>query len=702
MKFFEDKRVEELSVGQMLWLMAFAYLFGIALRLIWAHWAAGHPEFFWNGEIMINTNDGYFFASGVQKELFGTLQHNPRVPDIFYTATVFFTYLAAKLLPFSLDTVILYMPAVISSLVVVPIILIGRLYHSTLMGFFAALLGAIAWSYYNRTMVGYYDTDMFSAMAPMFILYFLIGAIEKEDYLHLLLAAAMIVLYPFLYDMGLSIVYAMGLMFMLYMVVFHRKERFTYQAAAIVALALMPFYWPLKVAAVAIAAIVFKRDLLGPLHEKLVAAVAVLLFLWLGDVFPLIWHKIASYAVRGTESGGLHFFQVNATVREAGKIPFELMAKRISGSVPGLFAALLGYLLLVFRHRSFILALPLIGIGVFSLWGGLRFTVYAVPVAALSLVYLVFVATSFMQNSRLRLFAIGALTFLALWPNIIHIQSYKVPTVFNADEVRVLDRLKKMGDDRDYVVTWWDYGYPIWYYADKNTLIDGGKHDHDNFIVSEILATSSQLEAARLSRIAVETYVSSGYKVVADTLFAQKGSTPIDPERYLRQLAEEESVKLPAKSREIYLYLPYRMTDIFPTVTLFSNLDLKTGRQHRRPIFYKITNFRDTPDELILGGGVKLDKRRGVLHLGRQEMPLHRFATTVIDNRGKTHANVQTVHADADLSLIFMKSYGSFLLLDEKMFNSLFVQLFVLGRYDPELFELVEDSPWAKVYRIRL
>ena len=692
---------EDLSTKQMLGLMLLAYLFSIAMRMIWVQWAGAHPEFFWNGQIMINTNDGYFFASGVQKELFGTLQHNPRVPDIFYTATVFVTYLAAKFLPFSLDTVILYMPTVISGLVVVPIILIGRLYHSTLMGFFAALLGAIAWSYYNRTMTGYYDTDMFSAMAPMFILYFLIGAIEKEDYAHLLLAALTIVLYPFLYDMGLSIIYAMGLMYMLYMVVFHPRDRFTYRSIAIIALALMPFYWPAKIAAIALAYLLFRQERLEGMHEKIFAAVAVLLFLWLGDVFPLIWHKIASYAVRGTETQGLHFFQVNATVREAGKIPFELMAKRISGSVPGLFAAVIGYILLVVRHRSFILALPLIGIGIFSLWGGLRFTVYAVPVAAISLVYLIFVVTSFMQNERLRYLATGILTLLALWPNIAHIQNYKVPTVFNAEEVKVLDGLKRKGSDKDYVVAWWDYGYPIWYYADKNTLIDGGKHDHDNFIVSEILTTDSQLEAARLSRIAVETYVSSGYKVVADTLF-ENGKHPVDPNDYLQRLSEMTPVKMPEKTREVFLYLPYRMIDIFPTVAVFSNLDLKTGERYERNFFYKINNFKDSPDELILGGGIKLDKRTAILHLGNRKTQLRRFVVTTLDEKGRNHTNVQNVNPEAKISLIFMKSYNAFLLLDEKMYNSLYIQLFVLGNYNDDLFELVESSPWAKVYRLKL
>ena len=82
------------------------------------------------------------------------------------------------------------------------------------------------------------------------------------------------------------------------------------------------------------------------------------------------------------------------------------------------------------------------------------------------------------------------------------------------DEVLVIiaDVLRKSLRSTDYCrITSYNVCYTkllrLWYYANKNTLIDGGKHNQDNFIVSEILTTSSQLEAARLGRIAVETYV---------------------------------------------------------------------------------------------------------------------------------------------------------------------------------------------------
>ena len=144
---------ETTNTKSILLFISIAYLFSFLIRLIWVYQFQGNPQFMWNDQLMINTNDGYFFASGAQKWLEGTLQHNPRTPELFMTAAVTFSAFIAKFTPLSLDTAVLYMPAIISSLVVIPIILIGRLFGMTRVGFFAALLGSIAWSYYNIELV---------------------------------------------------------------------------------------------------------------------------------------------------------------------------------------------------------------------------------------------------------------------------------------------------------------------------------------------------------------------------------------------------------------------------------------------------------------------------------------------------------------------------------------------------------------------
>ncbi len=688
--------------GYLLTLLAVAYLFSIGIRFIWIDWASGIPQFFWNGQLMINTNDGYYFASGAQKELFGTLQHNPRVPDIWYTATITLSYLAAKFLPFSLDTIILYMPAVISSFVVIPVILIFRLYNMTIVGFFAALLASITWSYYNRTMAGYYDTDMFSAMAPMFIVYFLMAANHRKSIEFALVGALSLVLYPYLYDQGRAMIFVISVLYIGYVWLMHRKESFAYPSIAIVAAAMLPLLWPLKLLAVILVYAAVKSGKIEPKKIEYLAWGLTIVYLATGDGVNFIYSKVMRYIERENASQGLHFYNVVQTVREAGHIPFDLLAKRIAGSVPGFFIAVAGYILLLMRYRAFVVTLPLMGLGLFAWWGGLRFTVYAVPVAAMGAVYLFYAAALYLKSEKIRYAVVAVGTAALLYPNIKHVLDYKVPTVFNSFEVEVLDKLKGVGSDKDYVIAWWDYGYPIWYYANKNTLIDGGKHSHDNFLVSEILTTTSQLEAARLSRIAVETYVSSGYKTIADTIFKNGKPDQIDPNEYLETLRSSEVVELPKKSRDIYLYLPWRMTSIFPTVGVFSNLNLLTGEKISNPLYMVTSVKRNEKDFLVFANGVQLDKRKGMLMLGKQSVPIRSFITVGHDKSGKLEIVPQHMYPESKITIVFAKDYNRFFILGEKMLNSLYVQMFLFEKYDPELFEPVVMSPWSKVYRVKL
>jgi len=702
---------EHVSTKQMIGLMILAYVFSFLIRMIWVWQFKDNPDFYWNGQLMINTNDGYFFASGAQKELFGLHADNPRVFGMWDYGVIFFTTLFAKVTPFSLETIILYMPAVISSLVVVPIILTARLYGKVWWGFFAALLGSIAWSYYNRTMTGYYDTDMFSAMAPMFILYFLIKSTIDFNLRSALYAAIAIIIYPFLYDQGQAIVYAMGMIYGAYMVWYHRHEKTTYASLLLVFLALLPLKklgfdipWNFGIELLIIGTTYWwlKRNTEKIQERTLLIAsgVVFLLFLLMGNVFGLIWNKIASYVITGTSSEGLHFYAVNQTVREAGHIPFSTFANRISGSQIGVVLSLIGYIVLVIKHRAFILALPLVGIGVFALWGGLRFTVYAVPIAAMSAVYLFYVIGDFLKDKRAKYAFVMLATTAMIYPNITHIIAYKVPTVLNKAEVEDLVKLDQMAKDKDYTLAWWDYGYPIWYYSDTNTLIDGGKHNNDNFIISKIMQATSPELAVNLSRLAVETYVDSNYTVVADTLFKNGTKDQIDPDSLLEEL-EDSHYQLPQKTRDIYLYLPYRMLNIFPTVAVFGNLDLMTGKAERKIMFYPTRATNNQNGILQFSNGIIFDTKKGKLLFGKQQMSVKYFIVTQLTKNGKVQVQAQPYDEEGHTVVVYMKSYGQFVVMDSETFKSTYVQMFMLGNYDKNLFELVVSSPYSRIYKLK-
>ena len=298
---------------QVLLFVIIAYIFSFAIRMIWVYQFQDNPSFHWNGQLMINTNDGYYFATGAQKTLFGMHLDNPRIPSVWSFGTVALTVLLTKITPFSLEAIILYMPAIISSLVVIPIILISRLYNMTLWGFFAALLGSIAWSYYNRTMIGYYDTDMFSAMTPMFILYFLMKSTIDFNLKSALYAALAIAAYPFFYGQGASIVNAMGILYAVYLIFYHRTEDTAYHPIILVFLALLPFpfiepySYIVKIFTLIVVYFILQKISIEQKKLLLLIGILFLLFMYFGNVFGLILTKILYFTSSGTSDAGLHF-----------------------------------------------------------------------------------------------------------------------------------------------------------------------------------------------------------------------------------------------------------------------------------------------------------------------------------------------------------------------------------------------------------
>jgi dolichyl-diphosphooligosaccharide--protein glycosyltransferase/undecaprenyl-diphosphooligosaccharide--protein glycosyltransferase len=427
---------------------------------------------------------------------------------------------------------------------------------------------------------------------------------------------------------------------------------------------------------------------------------AIVIFLFFGNVFGLILGKVSGYLDRGVETSGLHFYQVIQTVREAGKISWETVANRIIGHPVLLGLSLIGYILLTIKHKPFIIALPLIGVGVFAHWAGLRFTVYAVPVAAFSVIYLLYILQGYIKNKKMPYLLFATFSLLTLVPNIQHIINYKVPTVLNKTEVQDLEALKKLATPKDYMLAWWDYGYPIWYYSDTSTLIDGAKHHNDNFIISKIMQTSSPELAANLSRLAVETYVDSNYSIVSNTIFKNGKKDQLDPNILLSEL-EDPNYKLPKKTRDIYLYLPYRMLRIFPTVAVFANLDLTTGKAERKILFYPTSVKNNNKGLLTFSNGIKFDTRKGEILLGTQTAQVKHFIITQNTKKGKVKVQSQLYHAGGEYVVVYMKSYGQFIVMDKKTFNSTYVQMFILEKYDRNLFDLVVSSPYSKIYKLK-
>lgn len=686
-----------------------AFTFSIALRLVWVHNFWGYEAFMHNGQFMINTNDGYFFAEGARDLLAGSHQANDLsgVDQAASKLTAFFAYL----LPFSFESIIFYMPVLLSSLVVIPIILIAKTLKNLEMGLIAALLASVAHSYYNRTMAGYYDTDMLNIVLPMFLLWSIIWALQTHKNIYLLITALDILVYRWWYPQSYSLEFSFLGLILLYTLVFERKNIYNYKLLAIMLFAMMGLDGWLRLALVLVTYAIFMQEK----FEKFVYyifGVSVAVFLLSGGFDP-IWERLSLYVFKDdllTSEKGLafYFFTVMQTVREAGSIPFTVFAERISGHTITFLLSLVGFALLAYRHKIMLFALPMVGLGFLAYVGGLRFTIYAVPVLAFGVAFLITEIAQRLPTAKLRFLFMVAATLSILYPNYKHIDAYRVPTVFNSNEVAILEQLKSLSSREDYVVAWWDYGYPLRYYSDVKTLVDGGKHEGDvNFPVSFAL-TQPQNVAAKMARLDVE-YTERAFalrkKDTNITLYSNieemtKEYGLDDTNDFLLSL--ESDVKLPKKTRDIFFYLPFRMLDIYPTITLFSNLDLMSGEKKAQPFFYVSKNFKDDGAKLHLANGVYLDKQSTKLHFGQKEESVARFIRTSYDASMKLQVDEQLLDLSSNITLIYMSNYNTFLLLDEDSYRSLFIQLMVLERYDESLFEPVVLDPNAKLYRLKI
>ena len=680
-----------------------AVIFGMVCRLYWVFWASEYPVFFWNNELMISTNDGYAFAEGARDMLAGFHQENDLSYYGYPLSTL--TYWIVKFLGVRLETAMIYMSVFFSSLVAVPVILIANEYKLKMAGFIAALLAVIANSYYNRTMAGYYDTDMLIITLSVFVVWGLVRVLEKKDAKSLIIAPLSVLIYMWWYMSAFSLISILTGLFLLYTLIFDRKNPLFYLEISLLLLAISNLDLTLKFIAVIVIYVLclFKKEVINLKFALGILAIIFVVFVIRGGLNPIIF-QLKFYVFRDApEVGGMsfHFFNVNQTIQESSVVDFTLFCERISANVITFLISLAGVALFCYKHRSFAVSLGMLALGFLAFKSGLRFTIYAVPIMALGFGYLVeFVLANLKLKEAVLNLIRAFIAALVLAPALIHIYGYKAEPVFVNKEVEILNKLKGIAGREDYVVAWWDYGYPIRYYSDVKTLIDGGKHlGRENFAVSFALG-SDEMSSANMARLDVE-YTERNFKEHFNGNLAQiLKDRNLSVDQFFSEI-KEANFSLPAKSREIYYYLPDRMLSIFPTILQFSKIDLKSGKNLNNGLFITTRAISQSEKGIRLSGGFTLTSDVTNLIYDGNVLPLRSFIETDYNEAGKLNVKEYKNNESSNISVIFMRDYGRFIILDESILNSAYIQLFVLERYDPKVFEPVILDGAAKVYRLK-
>lgn len=638
-----------------------AWTFSTWLRMEWVSHAKSQPQMQWDKTLLPTTHDSYLFSSIIKQNRSNKppaepLKLQPKVVD--FGALTIFGVALNRLLDIPAASTTTYMPVYAAGLLAIPMVLIGRLYGSILTGFCAACLAVAGSSYFNRTMAGYFDTDMFSVTIPALILCLLLQANKTESVRWLIGVSFLTFSYPFFYSSGTPIVTSLNLMFLAYRGVswwIKRKDdcpksiSFSLSATLLlgtstalcshasgIAMATQTSAFTFSIlllVAACIYASYVKWD--SALNKRLMLAGALAGLVCLcsfNETLKSIPRYAATYypkiqnthvykwlyaeqqnADSSVDSAQvpLQYKNVIETIIEARSSDWSNLMERISGSSWGCILALIGYMLLLLVFPEFSIALPFIGIGVFAHWGGHRFTVHAVPIAALAVAMLpgtmieLYNRISPKKNDKpikkrkssnpapsepttaapwiTRKVGVHIATVVLsigiLWPNVqlAKERSRALPTVLESSEVKLLDDIRGKSNPGDYVHTWWDWGSAVWFHAERNVLTSPNNQTHDTYVFAKMMTTDSPRLAAHLGRTAAEYFHHGGPEgragLAVEHLFQH---TQLDPDEVLSDIEDHLPVE---PTRDIFLFLPSKLLNFYHVLHSFSERNLRTGEQ---------------------------------------------------------------------------------------------------------------------------
>ncbi|NQT65892.1 MAG: hypothetical protein HQ554_06905 [FCB group bacterium] len=687
---------------KILLLIIIIYVLSILVRCYWFYQVSTNDEYKWKQQTTIITSDGYHYAKNAKDII--NKESSKVSTNGFSTLTAFI----ASILPFPFESIILFLPAFIGSLIVIPLILFGKFMKNIYIGFIAALFSIFNFNLYLNTMAGNYDTNMFAVILPIFFLYFLFKSLFENSKSFLILSLITIIFSQWIYPQS-SILILMIIISSFVYSIFFTKNRFQYLKIILMSIvSVSQFNIFLKVF---ILLIMYYLVFISKIKNKKILIISLFLssviILLLSDNLDYMINKLQFYVFSrvDTFNDGLQYkyFNVTETILEADILSLNEFSLYSYGHLITFFLSLIGYTILILKRRIFIISLPVMLFGIFSLKSGFRFSMYLIPISLLSISFLIIKIGLIYKNKFMKLCFISICSIAVIFPNIIKIKDYKIPVSITKSEIEVLDELNKIGHNEDYVISWWDYGYQIQYYAEKNTLSDGGRNTGvTNFPISQVLCDSSQILAANLSRILIENKANE-YKESTKNLFETilEKHDNSEPHEFFDEISKTSFIIL-EKTKDVYYYLPFRMLGIFNTVNAFSNIDILTGKQKEEFNYYYSHDFIEDNNEVHFNNGIQIDLNNMEVVIDDKSHLLKKYIIVHYGENDELKIIEQDFNTNGDFSLCYLMSYNAYLLMDDSALNSNFIQMFVFENYNEKLFKPVILSSVAKVYKLKI
>lgn len=560
----------------------------------------------------------------------------------------------------NIDWVMFLLPAFLASLVVIPIILMGYAVGLLRVGFYAALIGGIGINFYTRSHLGYMDTDTLNLFFPYFGIAAMLLALQRRSYFW-------------------------GIVFLV---------------------ALGGFYYWYHSSLVIIAALIAVAVLITPFILKNRRVTILSAIIMIAALFTVDYSKVSQRAhdyfsaEHAITLKGAHetyrFTNTLGTVSEAADTSIFKISPVLTGTEFYVVFASVGYVCLILSRPVFLLALPLLALGYGASVLGMRFSMYATPILAFGFVYLLFVINRFLPYKAVPI--LGTLSGIAVMLyNILTVNSTLAPCFFKKDDVLALREFSNINTKDDLIYSWWDYGWPLWYYlGTNNTLVDNGRHGSDSYLIARLLMSSNQNFVANAMRYFSEKNQEGRSRHIYEVL------PYVIKTENLHDILQELNYNIPTsqRGRGTYFMLHRDMLLTFGTIENFANTDLKngTGSRHSELYISDLLQPYAAQSPIIYGDTFTFDLRNGVMQGNNGAKAV--IHGVIVSENGRIKAAKQYNKNATHILIIYNKTKAIY--LDMNAFNTFLVQTLLLDKYDSALFEKIVQTPRFKILKLNI
>lgn len=710
-----------------------AYFLTLALRLsLWTVW--DHELLRVGEEFLLSTHDSYLWLALSKTVTFNDPEHMAWLTKVIH-----------KVFGIPLGDIGFWGPAFFASLVAPVCFLWGWLAGGRTGGIVAGLVGAMGLGFYQRSKLGYYDTDLFTLLMPLavgFLLAWWAGGHIRRTWLPgdeepmrprmspwSALAIGLFIRMACWWHQDLAMLNAMLVVIAGGLIVIlgipDRRPRALFEWAAIL-LAAIPgmglsilqltvrsFFglnaYSESFVAIALAVIIVWL-VVRKKHDN--ESLAALRKWWWGCLFILVLlfgitntllmplqmliGKISTYLNSVSSNNGgssmmeaARFPNTISSIVEAGRIDWSTAFVKMSTATWITISSFACALIVVAFRPETVLLLPMLVIGIMSVTLGSRFAMFGTGAVAVFFGLAVNTVGNVLLpegrlRERLQVVLQAAVGLAILIPAYLEYKAMPPTPVVTRPHAEALLGLRDRIPEDSTIWTWWDWGYATWYFTGVRPPIDGGRHaGADIYPMAYALSTDSPQKANQMLFYAT----SQEYEPF-------KNMPATEAQAMVESFGDSDSSF--GVDRPQYFVVCWKNVRLSKWISHFGNWNLKTGETRE----YTIHGSRPSD--------IRYNLQYGMIANSVGQKSLMKNIDILGPETVNSNFYPMNVHSPKLLTrtpnLVINGLMGQPFLLDDNAYQSMLVRLLRDDPDNPQIrkyFRLVaEGNPFVRIYEL--